>query len=127
MRKIAEANRPHSQVFANYSSLTSGPPINIAATELRGITIEQLSSLQLGLDARAIVNFVSAGIMRAKSREKSRHIMNRSPNWAPRLVFVEDIASSWCEAHHLGYGQPLSFEARCWHPLGCDYSVIQYT
>ena len=111
---------PCSQVFANYSSLSSGPPINIAATELRGITIEQLSSLQLGLDARAIVDFVSAGIMRAKSREKSRHIRNRRPNWAPRLVFVEDIASSWCEAHHLGYGQPLSFEARCWHPLGCD-------
>ncbi|CAL1139170.1 unnamed protein product [Cladocopium goreaui] len=59
-------------VFANYSWLSSGPPINIAATELRGITIEQLSSL---------------------------------------LVFVEDVASSWCEAHHLGYGQPLSFEA----------------
>ena len=40
---------PCSQVFANYSWLSSGPPINIAATELRGITIEQLSSLQLRL------------------------------------------------------------------------------
>ena len=40
---------PHgAQVFANYSWLSSGPPIRIAATELRGITIEQLSSLQLG-------------------------------------------------------------------------------
>eukprot|EP00435_Cladocopium_sp_Y103_P012351 s1130_g3.t1 len=29
-----------------------------------------------------------------------------------RLVFVEDIAYSWCEAHQLAYGQPLSFEAR---------------
>ena len=106
---------PHSQVFANYSWLSSGPPIHIAATELRGITIEQLSSLQLVLDARAIVDFVSA-----ESREKSRHIINRRPNWPLRLVFVEDIASSWCEAHHVGYGQPLSFEARCWHPLGCD-------
>ena len=36
------------QVFANYSWLSSGPPIHIAATELRGITIEQLSSLRLG-------------------------------------------------------------------------------
>ena len=78
MRKIAEANRPHSQVFANYSSLSSGPPINIAATELRGITIEQLSSLQLGLDARAIVDFVSAGIMRAKSRERDITSHNES-------------------------------------------------
>ena len=43
---------PCSQVFANYSWLSSGPPINIAATELRGITIEQLSSLQLGLHQR---------------------------------------------------------------------------
>ena len=59
----AEVNcsHSHSQVFANYSWLSSGPPIHIAATELRGITIEQLSSLQLGLVARAIINFVSAG------------------------------------------------------------------
>ena len=48
--KTREADCPPcSQVFANYSWLSSGPPINIAATELRGITIEQLSSLQLGL------------------------------------------------------------------------------
>jgi hypothetical protein len=40
--------RSRAQVFANYSWLSSGPPIHIAATELRGITIEQLSSLQLG-------------------------------------------------------------------------------
>ena len=39
-----------AQVFANYSWLSSGPPIHIAATELRGVTIEQLSSLQLGIE-----------------------------------------------------------------------------
>ena len=61
-RQKGEANfRPDSQVFANYSWLSARPPIHIAATELRGITIEQLSALQLGLDARAIRNFVSAG------------------------------------------------------------------
>ena len=32
-------------VCTNYSSLSSGPPIRIAQTHLRGITIEQLSSL----------------------------------------------------------------------------------
>ena len=53
-------------------------------------------------------------VSKGKSLNTSHHIL-ADPNWAPRLVFVEDVASSWCEAHHLGYGQPLSFEARCWH------------
>ena len=37
------------------------------------------------------------------------------PEFHGRLVFIEDIASSWCDAHHLAYGQPLSVEVRCHH------------
>ena len=90
------------QVFANYSWLSSGPPIHIAATELRGITIEQLSSLQLGLNEHATGYFqFHFWVSLAKNLNNLK---------LGRLVFIEDIASSWCDAHHLAYGQPLSVE-----------------
>lgn len=27
-----------------------------------------------------------------------------------RLNFVEEIVSGWCDAHHLAYGQPLTYQ-----------------
>ena len=69
--------------------MSSGPPIHIAATELRGITIEQLSSLQLGLIHRidrANLNCFSEIASRGKSPNhlKSRIALCRGHR--PQLV-----------------------------------------
>ena len=101
--QIGESCRHGFQVFANYSWLSSGPPIHIAATELRGITIEQLSSLQLGLNEHATGDFQFHFWVSLMARNLNNLKLGR-------LVFIEDIASSWCDAHHLAYGQPLSVE-----------------
>ena len=115
--RFGESCRHGFQVFANYSWLSSGPPIHIAATELRGITIEQLSSLQLGLNEHATGDFQFHFWVSLMARNLNNLKLGR-------LVFIEDIASSWCDAHHLAYGQPLSVEVsalfgrrfsdRCW-------------
>ena len=62
-------------MFANYSWLSARPPIHIAATELRGITIEQLSALQLGLDARQFV-ILFLQLHESKESNQSENIMS---------------------------------------------------
>ena len=88
---------PCSQVFANYSWLSSGPPIYIAATELRGITIEQLSSLQLGRQRQMPRQFAFVvPALVAQESEQSEDIMSHH-------ITSHDITSSQTQTGHRGW------------------------
>ena len=99
------------QVLANFSALSTTPPIRIQKTELRGITIDQLLVVSLSLWS-FWSNFAFETITKRELPGKPTLAKSRHLRLAALVDFVKDRVSHWCEAHEESpnYGNFLDFD-----------------